>query len=432
MLSRLLGENNDVKELLFKSASFFIIKSFGFLSGYIFVLIISNLFGATVNGYVAMSFSIFLIGSIIPRLGFDINLVKMFSSKSFGEAKHYYKKSILISGLISLIMTIVGFALKRQFGSLLGIENLDYVTMGFLSIPLWTFTLINSAVLRGMKDTKWHSFLTNAGRFIFGLILLLTFYFGMDERGIAVPILSHTIGMAVLALASYILVYRRLKSIQSEKGDLETKSYIVDSAPLMFSSALILLLGWTDTIFLGVFDVASNVGIYHVVLKLVAVIGFSLQSMNSILAPKIAKSYYTGDQETFNKLLQTVVKINFYFSIGLMLVLILFRDPILLLFGEEFLGGSTLLVILCVGQLTNTICGPVGVVFQMTGQQKTFQNLILIAFLINLTLNFLLIPTYGIYGAAISSIVGMSFWNLAGVFIIQKKHDILLIYNPFK
>ena len=125
------------------------------------------------------------------------------------------------------------------------------------------------------------------------------------------------------------------------------------------------------------------------------------------------------------------MKINFYASILVIVFLGIFREYILALFGNEFIAGSYLLLILCVGQFSNALCGPVGVVFQMTGKQKIFQNIVLIAFFINLSLNIILIKPYGFYGAAISSIVSMAFWNFTGAFLIWKNYKILLVYNPF-
>ena len=52
--------------------------------------------------------------------------------------------------------------------------------------------------------------------------------------------------------------------------------------------------------------------------------------------------------------------------------------------------------------------------------------------LLRLVLNLILIKPYGFYGAAISSVVSMAFWNFLGVFIIWKKHKILLAYIPFR
>ena len=428
-LSRIL-QDADTSEVLLKGGSFFIIRAIGLIAGYGFTLFISRFYGAEVNGYVALSFSVFLIGSLIPRFGFDINLVKTFSSFPIQEAKKTYQKVLTLSILAGLFLCLAGILFKDFFSDVFDIPDPIYVVLGFISIPVWSLISINAGVLRGLKKIKRFSFLTNAGRFILAVLILFAGYYLFDFKDPEIPIIAHTIGLILLMCYSFYSVLRALKGVVP-MATTTTTAYLRESYPLMFSLALVLLLGWTDTIFLGIFTTPADVGVYHVAFKLAALVGFALQSLNSILAPKIAKFYKEEMKREFENLLSLVVKINFFTSVLIILLLVLFRSYILALFGDEFVVGGTLLIILCVGQFSNAFCGPVGVVFQMTGKQKTFQNLVLIAFIINLVLNFVLIKPYGYYGAAISSIVSMSFWNFAGAFIVWKEYNIILAYVPF-
>ena len=66
---------------------------------------------------------------------------------------------------------------------------------------------------------------------------------------------------------------------------------------------------------------------------------------------------------------------------------------------------------------------------QMTGREKLFQNILLLALAINIGLNILLIPTYGILGAAIASTTSIVFWNLTSVVYIYKEHQVLTFFN---
>jgi O-antigen/teichoic acid export membrane protein len=83
------------------------------------------------------------------------------------------------------------------------------------------------------------------------------------------------------------------------------------------------------------------------------------------------------------------------------------------------------------GQFVNSISGSVGYILQMTDKQKTVQNVILSAAVINVMLNMILIPMYGIYGAAFASMVSMVFWNLILVFMVRRYYNIWTIYLPF-
>jgi len=76
--------------------------------------------------------------------------------------------------------------------------------------------------------------------------------------------------------------------------------------------------------------------------------------------------------------------------------------------------------------------GSVGVIMQMTGHQKVYQNIVLIALILNIVLNFTLIPLYGILGAAIATVVSISSWNIIGAVYLKQKLNIRSYYSPFK
>ena len=68
---------------------------------------------------------------------------------------------------------------------------------------------------------------------------------------------------------------------------------------------------------------------------------------------------------------------------------------------------------------------------QMTGNQHLFQNIHLVAAILNVLLNYILIPISGIQGAAIASFFSVVFWNTIMVIIVKRKFGFITIYIPF-
>ena len=151
-----------------------------------------------------------------------------------------------------------------------------------------------------------------------------------------------------------------------------------------------------DIVMLGAFTSTENVGIYAVVIKLGMMITFILTSINMVLAPKFAELYYSNDLESLRNVAQKSSKIIFYTTIPLLLILIIFGKPILSLFGSEFIFGYWALVFVALGQFVNTICGSTGYFMNMTGNQKEFNKIMMFATLLNIILNYILIPIFGI------------------------------------
>lgn len=90
------------------------------------------------------------------------------------------------------------------------------------------------------------------------------------------------------------------------------------------------------------------------------------------------------------------------------------------LFGLEFLSGETTLILLTIGFLFNAFSGTISPILNMTDYQKIFRNLTLAMAVLNIGLNYFLIPQYGIDGAAFASLLSQLFLNVMAIYYIKK------------
>ena len=93
------------------------------------------------------------------------------------------------------------------------------------------------------------------------------------------------------------------------------------------------------------------------------------------------------------------------------MLLIAFGDRLLAVFGAEFTRARTALTILVLGQIANVAAGHVGVLMTMTGHEKRVAATVSAAAGCNVILNFLLIPRFGIEGAAAATAISVILWN---------------------
>lgn len=425
-------KDKSLKEIAFKGGVYFFIRIFGFLFTYIFTIIITRNLGADSYGYITLAFSIMMILSVICRLGFDLNLTRIFAQDNFAKNNGIYSQAILISLLLGvffcgLIYFNAEYISIKIFGKP---EFVKYLEWTSFTIPLWSIILINSGVFRGLRKNLYYSLFNSFGRFFLTTITLIVLIYLYDFRFGYTPAIAHFIGLLLLCLISFLLIKRTLGtfSLKSEKKFID---FFKVSFPMFLSTSLIILLTWTDKLFLGYFVTGSEIGIYDVSLRLAALIGFTLEALNSILVPKISEAFAKKDFDRMQKEITFSAKINFYFSMAVFVFLVLFSKFILSFFGDEFISGRKILFICCLGQLVNSFSGPVGNILQMTGYQKLFTKIIFCAFLINLILNPLLINFIGTKGAAITFVVSMIFWNFASSYFVYKKLKIRSFYFPF-
>ena len=87
------------------------------------------------------------------------------------------------------------------------------------------------------------------------------------------------------------------------------------------------------------------------------------------------------------------------------------------------------LVILAIGQLTNAFAGPVMNILNMTGYEKSARNTMMVIVVLNILMNYVLIPYYGPLGAAISTTSTMVGWNVWAAILVYKFHGVIAV--PF-
>ena len=203
------------------------------------------------------------------------------------------------------------------------------------------------------------------------------------------------------------------------------------SIPLMFAQSVQFIMAWTDKLMLGGMTSSHDVGIYDVAFKLSMFVNIALTAVNSISSPKFAEMYAKKDFKRLEKIVHQSTKLIFWSSIPLLVVFFLFSSYLLGVFGDEFKAGLYAFLLLCSARLISAFTGPAGNLLQMTGRQVIFMKVLFAGAIINVGLNYLFIPRYGIDGAAMASICSICFWNLTMVYFVKKEFGFLTIYIPF-
>lgn len=182
--------------------------------------------------------------------------------------------------------------------------------------------------------------------------------------------------------------------------------------PLLFARGMQVVNAQTDIILLGAIKGAELAGIYAVATRGAELITFVLVSVNTVLAPAIASLHAAGDMRRLQSVITKSVRVIMVFSLPVALALILSGERFLVLFGQGFTRGATALAILSAGQLMNAAMGSVGLLLIMTGHERDAAMGVGISALVNLVLNALLIPVWGMEGAAAATAISMIIWNL--------------------
>ena len=176
-----------------------------------------------------------------------------------------------------------------------------------------------------------------------------------------------------------------------------------------------------DYLILGYFVDSKLIGVYSVTYKIGVFVLFVASSVGAVIAPKFSKLYAKDDIAGLKNMLATAIRMNILLTLPVVLVILIFKDYILGLFGSDFKIGTVSLLILVFGQFVNALTGPVGYLLSMTNYEKAVRNTTILACLANIVLNLLLIPKWGISGAAVASMVSIILKNLINFWQVNRK-----------
>ncbi len=428
-------DNIHLKELLRGGSTSFVYKVVGMMVGYIFTLLITRIFGADTMGMLALSLTILTAFSVVGRFGFDLALLRFVAEYSangrmdFVKAAYMNAVKIVVPACL-LLSAALFFTSSYMAKHIFSKEHLSvyFQIVSFVILPMGLISL-NSESLRGLKKIKQYAFLTDMSVSLFAAVILALFL--PFTQGRLVPLIAYVLSVFIVFIVSLTMWirYSGTSSIQNNHA-VEFKTLLNVSIPMLFSSLSFLIMGWTDTIMLGVFRTEEDIGIYSVAVKVATLASITLYAINSIAAPKFAEFYGKRDMKELKEIINKSSRLIFWSSLPSLLVFFLFPSTILGIFGEEFKAGIYALLLLTFGQFINAVSGSVGYIMQMTGKQKPFHRIILLATLMNIGLNVLLIPEYGINGAAFASMISTAFWNITSMLYIRSYLHITTLYLP--
>ena len=400
--------------------------------GYVFFWVISRLYGADLVGIFSLCWTILLFLSILGKAGMDSSIVRFIASfLGRGEGKsimHIYRRGLSIVLIFSIVAALLLMLFRHPLGRLFfETENsawlLSIVAMALVPFSILTFS---SEALRGLKKIGYYSLLQNGSVYLSILIIILIMWLSGFNNDYVLQ--SLVISISLIAFGSMML-YRTIEKnslrnlIQNDNVEIIPYRRILNiSFPMMIGNALFILLNWTDILVLGIYRTDADVGIYNIAVKIAALNSIVLAAINTIAAPKFAEIFNTGKRSGFRRMVKQIAMINTLLSLPVFIIILIFPQQLLVLFGPEYAAGKSALMFLAVAHFSNAICGSTMYVMNMSGMEKTGRNIMIVSALINVSLNFLLIPRHGLMGGAIATLSSVLIWNAISVISIYRKH----------
>lgn len=376
--------------------------------GYLFTLALARMLGPGEYGQFVIGFSLVVVASSLALLGLNRGLVRFLAiyrgEGDAGRQRGAFRFALVASLAAALALAALLTAFAGPVADLLDAPPaFRRYLWGFAAwIPLWVLLYQLAAALEGIKRVAYRALFFDVvwplGRLLLsvGALLLGWGLTGVIWAGVAASVIS-------AALLGTAVRRHFLQGVRAAAPIAPARAMLAFSLPVMLFNVVNVTQNQLEVLLLGVMQSAEASGIFNIAARTAIVSVALLEGMGLIFSPFIADLTHRRKLESLRSLLAAVTRWSFTVGLGVSTFTILFARPILQLFGEAYTAAHSALVILSVAHLINAATGPAGYVVNMAGYSRLNLANALVGLALNLVLDWLLIPRYGIVGAALGA-----------------------------
>ena len=340
--------------------------------------------------------------------------------QQFALLRGFLRGSRWLALTISTTVAIIGAVAITLLALQLGAETVVPLYLSCAALPAFGLGQVLSGVARSYDWVNLGLTPTYVLRQLVMLALVgLAYALGLPTDATTATLIG-IVALWGVTLGQAVILYRRLSpTVQSGPQACAVRAWLRTSAPIFVVEAFYLLLSYSDVIVLKQFRPPDEVAVYYAAAKTLSLVAFIYFSVAQTIAHKFAEYYVAGDRKRLADFLKLSVRLTFWPSLVLILLLLVFGVPLLRLFGPGFVSGYYLMFIIAVGLLGRAAVGPAERLLNMLGERRSCALVYAGAFAIDLVLCVALIPRLGVTGAAVANAIALLFES-ASLFLVAK------------
>jgi O-antigen/teichoic acid export membrane protein len=247
----------------------------------------------------------------------------------------------------------------------------------------------------------------------------LAYAYGLPTDAVTTMLVT-VIALWSCTLGQLVVVKWRLaRLVESGPRAYAARTWLKTSMPISLVEGFFYLLAYSDVIVLTQFRPPDDVAVYYAAVKTLALVAFIHFAVAQTVAHKFAEYHVAGDRKRLADFLAYSIRLTFWPSLGLILVILALGEPLLRLFGGDFVSGYGLMFIIAIGLLARAAVGPAERLLNMLGERRACALIYATSFAMNVTLCIVLIPWLGLIGAAIAYAVTLVFESTS-LFLVAK------------
>ena len=368
---------------------------------------------------------------MMPLLAFGAHntLVKFYSSyKSRNYVNSFLTWMLFLPLLMIIPLGLIGYIAFEIISNFLSETNpiiKDYVWLIYIAAIAFSYFEVFYSWTKVHMNSVFGNFMKEVFHRAGVMVLLFCLYFQVMniEAFVYAVVGVYVLRMLIMKLYAY---YVRRPIFRFGKLP-NMKAVIKYSALIIIAGSVANIILEIDKFMIGQFIEIEKVAYYGVAIYIATVIGVPARSMHQITNPLTAKLLNEGEQDQL-KVLYKKSSLNLFIISGLIFLLIILNiNQLYELIPDKYTGGLIVVLLISVAKLSDNIIGNNNAILFNSDYYRVVLALGVLLAIMVVVFNAILIPEYGINGAAFATFMSVIVYNFAKVAFVYYKFKI----SPF-
>ncbi|MBL8568668.1 MAG: polysaccharide biosynthesis C-terminal domain-containing protein [Phreatobacter sp.] len=369
--------------------------------------------------------------SYVATLGFHVAVLRFVpvhaAREEWGLVRGVVLFAIGVSTVASLILAAIGIAVIVAVADHIPDSKEAGLLIGMATIPAMTMYLISAALVRAFGGVVTALLPERIARdaLLSALVAVMAALAirPVDATGVLTALLVSSVLTACLAFVLMLRIWPAY--LKGVRPAFSIAQWCATVLPMTVLSLLDVLMVRTGVILLGWLEHIREAGIFALGFSIATLILLPRVAVGTMFAPTAADLHARDDHAGLQRLFARAALLSFAVSGLLAAPLLIFMEPVLRFFGEDFVQGAQIARLLVLGQLIAAAMGPQQHLMTMTGQERAAALAMAISAALNVAGCLIGIKLFGAVGAALATTLVIIVWNIIMAVSIHRRLGLL-------
>ncbi|MWV40049.1 flippase [Natrialba sp. INN-245] len=403
------------------------------ISGALLVVVLARLLDPDGYGLLYLTLAVIGVTKLFAKLGLGRSTARYiteYKEKDPTQLRHILKFSAGISLALLFIVTLVVSVGHRQIATLIGEPDVaPFLVLGSLFLVFGTTLGFLRKVLQGFEAIQLAALLSiirSVTKAVVAIGLVVASFGAMGALA------GWVLGAFLASLIGIIVVYSRYYRSLDFSAPVESglRRRIAEYAvPVAASEAAGNLSSRIDTVLVGFFLNPVAVSYYVVAEQVVSMVQSPSNALGFTLAPTFGSEKSAGNAEKAARIYEEAFQHMALLYLPAAAGIILVSEPLVeLVFGTDYLGAVPVLQVLGLYAFVKANILVSAKALDFLGRARSRAIVKGVTSVLNVLLNIALIPTVGVVGAAIATVITSSMYAIANIYIIYDELHLRIVH----